>query len=80
MTAVRYRDEVLRPIVLPYVGAVGEGFIFQDDNARPHRGRVVQQFLAEEGIEVLQPWPAMSPDLSPIEHLWDVLGNAVYRS
>ncbi|GFX26733.1 uncharacterized protein TNCV_1839061 [Trichonephila clavipes] len=46
------------------------GAIFQQDNARPHTARVAQDFLRH--FETL-PWPACSPDLSPVEHVWDQL-------
>ncbi|GFS56245.1 uncharacterized protein TNCV_2769211 [Trichonephila clavipes] len=45
--------------------------IYQQDNARPHTARLSQQCL--QGYDVL-PWPARSPDLSPIEHVCDALG------
>ena len=41
LTAARYRDEILHPIVRPFAGAVGPEFVLMDDNARPHRARVV---------------------------------------
>ncbi|GFV08051.1 transposable element Tcb1 transposase [Trichonephila clavipes] len=36
VTAVRYRDEVLEPIVRLYAASVGTTFVLMDDNARPH--------------------------------------------
>ncbi|GFW00454.1 transposable element Tcb2 transposase [Trichonephila clavipes] len=46
------------------------GAIFQQDNARPHTARVSQDFLRH--FQIL-PFPARSPDLSPVEHVWDQL-------
>ncbi|GFW49177.1 transposable element Tcb2 transposase [Trichonephila clavipes] len=36
LTARRYRDEILRPIVVPYAAAIGDDFILMDDICRPH--------------------------------------------
>ncbi|GFW79354.1 transposable element Tcb2 transposase [Trichonephila clavipes] len=47
------------------------GVIFQQDNARPHTTRVSQDYLR---TFTNLPWPTRSPDLSPIEHIWDHLG------
>ncbi|GFV92950.1 transposable element Tcb2 transposase [Trichonephila clavipes] len=76
LTAHRYRDEILRPIVVPYAAAIGDDFILMDDNCRPHRANLMEDFLFEEGI-VRMEWPACSPYMNPIEHVWDSLGRRV---
>ncbi|GFY07947.1 uncharacterized protein TNCV_2579791 [Trichonephila clavipes] len=53
------------------------GAIYQQDNARPHTARLSQHSL--QGYDVL-PWPARSPDLSPIEHVCDALGRQLQPS
>ncbi|KAI3370911.1 hypothetical protein L3Q82_007430 [Scortum barcoo] len=78
LTAIRYRDEILRPLVRPYAGAVGPGFLLMQDNARPHVAGVCQQFLQDEGIDAMD-WPARSPDLNPIEHIWDIMSRSIQR-
>ncbi|GFX66366.1 transposable element Tcb2 transposase [Trichonephila clavipes] len=50
LTARRYRNEILRPIVVSYAAAIGDDFILMDDNCRPHRANLVEDFLFEEGI------------------------------
>ncbi|GFV90533.1 transposable element Tcb2 transposase [Trichonephila clavipes] len=50
LTARRYRDEIIRPIVVPYAAAIGDDFILMDDNCRTHRANLVEDFLFEEGI------------------------------
>ncbi|KAI3362460.1 hypothetical protein L3Q82_012748 [Scortum barcoo] len=78
LNAIRYRDEILRPLVRPYAGAVGPGFLLMQDNARPHVAGVCQQFLQDEGIDAMD-WPARSPDLNPIEHIWDIMSRSIHQ-
>ncbi|GFW31472.1 transposable element Tcb2 transposase [Trichonephila clavipes] len=57
-----------------YAAAIGDDFILMDDNYRPHRAILVEDFLFEEGI-VRMEWSACSPDMNTIEHVWDALGS-----
>ncbi|GFX83351.1 transposable element Tcb2 transposase [Trichonephila clavipes] len=66
MTGQRYIDEVLLPHVRLFRGAVGDKFVFMDDNATCHRTLAVQDCLYSEGIQPLL-WPARSPDLTPLQ-------------
>ncbi|GFV25563.1 transposable element Tc3 transposase [Trichonephila clavipes] len=76
MTGQRYIGEVFLPHVRLFRGAVGDKFVFRDDNATCHRTLAVQDCLDSEGIQRLV-WPARSPDLNPIENMGDALGRQV---
>ncbi|GFW87607.1 transposable element Tcb2 transposase [Trichonephila clavipes] len=58
------------------VGNHGPDFIFMDDNARPHRTLAVEKLLGSDDITRMD-WPAYSPDLNLIEHMWDALGRHI---
>ncbi|GFW91497.1 transposable element Tcb2 transposase [Trichonephila clavipes] len=77
MTAQWYVHDILQPHVLPLMQRL-LGAIFQQDNARSHMATVSQDSLH---IVSTLSWPARSPDLSPIEHIWNQsFGTASWAS
>ncbi|GFW83827.1 transposable element Tcb2 transposase [Trichonephila clavipes] len=55
------------------------GAIFQQDNARPHVAKTVRDFCSAQHMQLL-PWLAYSPDMSPMEYVWDFPGRHLARS
>ncbi|GFX93998.1 transposable element Tcb1 transposase [Trichonephila clavipes] len=69
MTAQWYVHDILQPHVLPLMQRT-QGALFQQDNARTHMAKMSQDYLRT--VTTL-PWLARSPDLSPIQNIWDRL-------
>ncbi|GFS61602.1 transposable element Tcb1 transposase [Trichonephila clavipes] len=76
MTERIYRDVILEQHVRLFRGAMSAEFLFMDDNARLHRANIVDECLQSENITRMD-WPAYSPDLNPIQHVWDMLGRRI---
>ena len=76
LTAVFYRG-ILQNTLVPFARHYfGDNYRYQDDNATPHRARVVFDFLQQGNVTKMEQ-PPRSPDCNPIEHLWDELGRAI---
>ena len=72
----RYISEVLQPEILPLLQATPHT-IFQQDNTWPHVARIVQALFQRWRLS-LHPWPALSPDMSAIEHGWSATYSSVF--
>ena len=66
--------------VHPFMAMVfldGSGLLRQD-NAPCHTAHIVREWFEElDEVFTVLPWPPNSPDLNPIEHLWDVMDRQV---
>ena len=69
LMAIWMRGDTVMKSWGPLSGHSSTTIMFQHDNARPH-------VLEAENVPVL-PWPEYSPDMSPIEHVWDALDRHV---
>lgn len=55
-----------------------DNYIFMHDSAPCHKAKSVTAFLTKENIAVL-PWPGNSPDMNPIENMWELTKRAIAK-
>ncbi len=62
---------------LPFFSNFHGCTMFQQDGAPCHMAKVVKNWLRDQNIQLLEPWPGSSPDLNPIENCWTMVKKAV---
>ena len=71
--------QILQDKLLPHMRQL-RSTTFQHDGAPCHRTATVTQWLADQNVDVLGPWPGSSPDLNPIENMWVLMKEKVAQT
>ena len=75
LNALRYSNKMLTPVCIPHLQNNGRMRLMRD-GAPSHTARATRALLQANRLNAL-PWPSLSPDLNPIENIWDVNGQRI---
>ena len=78
ITSAKYCELLQEGLLESNIGQSGIPFVMQQDNARVHTSAYTKTWLRQNRVTVMD-FPAASPDLNPIENVWQVVKDRVEK-